>query len=172
MHYQYLNDGGYRDNNQYRKNSFTWLQQWQGIKGLTLSALLHAIDLKAFIPSSLNLYDYENNPSAAAPTWAAVKGNEDYTKWITGINIMYAPELKWVYRGSFFGTFFNSTEVRPFNVLEEDNTSVGMRHRFTYKINTEGHITGGFEYFHENYNFWKNGQIPSIEKLKYAQFLS
>ena len=153
LHYQYLNDGGYRDNNQYRKNSFTWLQQWQGIKGLTLSALLHAIDLKAFIPSSLNLYDYENNPSAAAPTWAAVKGNEDYTKWITGINIMYAPELKWVYRGSFFGTFFNSTEVRPFNVLEEDNTSVGMRHRFTYKINTEGHITGGFEYFHENYNF-------------------
>lgn len=153
LHYQYLNDGGYRDNNHYRKNSITWLQQWQGLKGLTVKALVHAIGLKAFIPSSLNLVDYENNPSAAAPTWAAVMGNEDYTKWITGLNIMYAPKLKWVYRGSFFGTFFNSTEVRPFNVLEEDNTSTGMRHRFTYKINDEGHITGGFEYFHENYNF-------------------
>ncbi len=153
LHYQYLNDGGYRDNNHYRKNSITWLQQWQGLKGLTVKALVHAIGLEAFIPSSLNLVDYENNPSAAAPTWAAVMGNEDYTKWITGLNIMYAPKLKWVYRGSFFGTFFNSTEVRPFNVLEEDNTSTGMRHRFTYKINDEGHITGGFEYFHENYNF-------------------
>ena len=153
LHYQYLNDGGYRDNNHYRKNSFTWLQQWQGLKGLTVKALVHAIGLKAFIPSSLNLYDYENNPSAAAPTWAAVKGNEDYTKWITGLNFMYAPDKKWVYRGSLFGTFFNSTEVRPFNVLVEDNTSLGMRHRFTYKISDQGHITGGFEYFHENYNF-------------------
>lgn len=153
LHYQYLNDGGYRDNNHYRKNSYTWLQQWQGLKGLTVKTLVHAIGLKAFIPSSLNLYDYENNPSAAAPTWAAVMGNEDYSKWITGLNFMYAPEKKWLYRGSLFGTFFNSTEVRPFNVLLEDNTSLGMRHRFTYKINDEGHITGGFEYFHESYNF-------------------
>jgi iron complex outermembrane receptor protein len=153
LHYQYLNDGGYRDNNHYRKNAFTWLQQWQGQKGLTVNTLVHAIDLKAFIPSSLNLYDYEINPSAAAPSWAAVNGNEDYTKWITGINLMYAPEKKWVYRGSFFGTFFNSTEVRPFNVLVEDDSSLGMRHRFTYKLSDQGYITGGFEYFHENYNF-------------------
>ncbi len=153
LHYQYLNDEGYRDNNHYRKNSFTWLQQWQGLKGLTVKTLLHAIGLKAFIPSSLNLYDYENNPSAAAPTWAAVKGNEDYTKWITGLNFMYAPDKKWVYRGSLFGTFFNSTEVRPFNVLIEDNTSLGMRHRYTTKLSEQGSITGGFEYFHENYNF-------------------
>jgi len=160
LHYQYLNDGGYRDNNHYRKNSFSWLQQWQGKKGFSVSSLVHAIGLKAFIPSSLNLYDYENNPSSAAPTWAAVNGNEDYIKWITGINLTYAPEEKWVYKGSFFGTFFNSTEVRPFNVLEEDNSSVGMRHRFTYKINDAGHITGGFEYFNEKYNF---GTFETLE---------
>lgn len=153
LHYQYLNDGGYRDNNHYRRNSLTWMQQWRGQKGLTINTFMHAIGLKAFIPSSLNLNDYENNPSAAAPTWAAVKGNEDYTKWITGMNLIYAPAQGWVYRGSFFGTFFNSEEVRPFNVLHEDNISAGMRHRFTLPVKDKGHITMGMEYFNEQYAF-------------------
>ncbi|HSF89767.1 MAG TPA: TonB-dependent receptor, partial [Saprospiraceae bacterium] len=153
LHYQYLNDAGYRDNNHYRRNSLTWMQQWRGVKGLTINTFVHAIGLKAFIPSSLNLNDYENNPSAAAPTWAAVKGNEDYTKWITGLNLIYAPVKGWVYRGSFFGTFFNSKEVRPFNVLHEDNISAGMRHRFTLPVKDQGHVTMGMEFFNEQYAF-------------------
>lgn len=153
LHYQYLNDAGYRDNNHYRRNSLTWMQQWRGEKGLAINTFVHAIGLKAFIPSSLNLNDYENNPSSAAPTWAAVKGNEDYTKWITGLNLIYAPAQGWVYRGSFFGTFFNSEEVRPFNVLHEDNISAGMRHRFTLPVRDNGHITIGMEYFNEDYAF-------------------
>lgn len=131
----------------------TWLQQWRGEKGVTLNAFVHGIGLKAFIPSSLNLYDYENNPSAAAPAWAGVMGNEDYTKWITGLNIIYAPSGGWVYRGSVFGTFFNSDEVRPFNVLDENNRSAGMRHRFTLKVKDTGHVTLGMEYFNEHYGF-------------------
>lgn len=153
LHYQYLNDAGFRDNNHYRRNSLTWMQQWRGEKGLTINSFVHAIGLKAFIPSSLNLNDYENNPSSAAPTWAAVNGNEDYTKWITGLNLSYAPTQGWVYRGSFFGTFFNSEEVRPFNVLHEDNVSAGMRHRFTLPVKDKGHITIGMEYFNEHYAF-------------------
>jgi iron complex outermembrane receptor protein len=153
LHYQYLNDAGYRDNNHYRKNSLTWMQQWRGEKGLTINSFVHAIGLKAFIPSSLNLNDYQNNPSAAAPTWDAVDGNEDYTKWITGLNLIYAPAQGWVYRGSFFGTFFDSEEVRPFNVLYEDNISTGMRHRFTLPVKKAGHVTLGMEYFNEQYAF-------------------
>jgi iron complex outermembrane receptor protein len=153
LHYQYLNDAGYRDNNHYRKNSFTWMQQWRGEKGLTLNSFVHAIGLKAFIPSSLTLQDYQNNPSAAAPTWGAVMGNEDYTKWITGLNAIYAPAAGWVYRGSVFGTFFDSDEVRPFNVLEENSTSAGMRHRFTFQVKEAGHITMGMEFFNEDYTF-------------------
>ncbi len=153
LHYQYLNDSGFRDNNHYRKNSFTWMQQWRGEKGLTLNSFIHGIGLKAFIPSSLNLNDFENNPSSAAPTWAAVMGNEDYTKWITGLNAIYAPSAGWVYRGSVFGTFFDSDEVRPFNVLEENSISTGMRHRFTLKVKDAGHITMGLEYFNEHYAF-------------------
>lgn len=153
LHYQFLNDEGYRDNNQYQKNSFTWIQHWKGSKGLSIKGIVHAIALKAFIPSSLNLEDYENNPSAAAPTWDAVMGNEDYSKWITGINLIYAPERGLVYKGSFFGTFFDSDEVRPFNVLQEHNTSAGMRHRVTFKIKEAGHVTAGIEYFNEQYAF-------------------
>ena len=173
LYYQFLNDGGYRDNNQYRKNSLTWLQQWRGQKGITLNAFVHGIGLKAFIPSSINLYDYENNPSAAAPAWAAVMGNEDYTKWITGLNILYAPSKGWVYRGSVFGTFFNSDEVRPFNVLEENNTSAGMRHRFTLKVKDTGHVTLGMEYFNEHYVFSTyetlEGGLPGMQLTDEAE---
>lgn len=153
LHYQYLNDAGYRDNNHYRRNALTWMQQWRGENGLAINTFVHAIGLKAFIPSSLNLNDFENNPSVAAPTWAAVHGNEDYKKWITGMNLIYAPAQGWVYSGSFFGTFFNAEEVRPFNVLHEDNISGGMRHRFTLPIKKDGHVTIGMEYFKEQYAF-------------------
>jgi len=153
LHYQYINDEGFRDNNQYKKNSFTWIQHWRGKKGLSVKAIVHAIGLKAFIPSSLNLEDYENNPSAAAATWDAVMGNEDYSKWITGLNIVYAPEKGLVYKGSLFGTFFDSDEVRPFNVLDEHNTTAGMRHRVSFKIKDAGHITAGMEYFNEHYAY-------------------
>ena len=54
---------------------------------------------------------------------------------------------------SFFGTFFNSEEVRPFNVLHEDNISAGMRNRFTLPVRDNGHITIGMEYFNEDYAF-------------------
>lgn len=151
LQYQYLNDGGYRDNNHYRKNSLTWMQQWRGTRGLTINALVLAIGLKAFIPSSLNLNDYENNPATAAPAWSAVMGNEDYTKWITGLNVSYAPAAGWVYKGSVFGHFFNGDEVRPFNVLRQHNSATGMRHRFTLQIKNAGNITMGLEYFNEHY---------------------
>ena len=173
LYYQYLYDEGYRDNNQYRKNSLTWLQQWRGQKGVTLNAFVHGIGLKAFIPSSINQYDYENNPSVAAPAWAAVMGNEDYTKWITGLNILYAPSAGWVYRGSVFGTFFNSDEVRPFNVLEESNTSAGMRHRLTIKVKDTGHVTLGMEYFNEHYVFSTyetlEGGLPGVQLTDEAE---
>jgi iron complex outermembrane receptor protein len=153
FHYQYINDDGYRDNNEYRKNSVSWIQQWRGEKGLTIHTLVHAIGLEAFIPSSITLDDYENNPSIAAPTWDAVMGHEENTKWITGVNATYAATKGWVYKGSVFGTFFNADEVRPFNVLEEKNISTGMRHRVSFNIKETAHITAGFEYFKEDYIF-------------------
>ncbi len=154
IHYQYLHDSGYRDNNDYRKHSFSWLQQWGGReKGYSISSFFHAIDLKAFIPSSINENDYENSPYSAAPAWGAVKANEDYRKYIGGIHLKFSNSAHWAYNGALFGTFFDSDEVRPFNVLNEGNTSYGMRHRVTYNIRKTSHLHLGIEFFKEEYSF-------------------
>ena len=166
LHYQFLHDGGYRDNNDYRKHSMTWSQQW-ATKNFSVKTFLHGLDLVAFIPSSLNVTDYENRPSAAAPAWGAVRGNEDYTKWITGVNAVYSGSDKWVYQAAVFGTFFHSDEVRPFNVLNESNDSYGTRHRFTVHVKQSGHVNAGIEYLHENVEFSTfetlDGGTPGIQ---------
>ncbi len=167
FHYQFLHDGGYRENNDYKKHSFTWMQQWMKSSKLTLGSFLHGIDLKAFIPSSINETAYNNTPSVAAPTWGAIKGNEDYTKWITGINLIYAHSKFLVYKGALFGTSFNSDEVRPFNVLDEGNTTYGMRHRISFNLKSKGHISIGMEYLRDKYRFstfqtLQNGQAGAM----------
>lgn len=153
LHYQYLTDDGYRQNNMYKKHSMTWMQHWSSKENIRVNTFVHGIDLKAFIPSSINEFDFNNNPSAAAPTWNVVKGNEDYTKWITGLNVNFFLSPKWNYRGALFATFFNSDEVRPFNVLEESNISYGMRHRVSFKAWSRSHFNFGVEYFKEDYAF-------------------
>lgn len=152
LHYQYLNDDGYRENNSYRKYSMTWIQQWRNTRGWSLQSFLHTIALKAYIPSSITLSAYETEPESAAPTWAMVQGNEDYTKWISGLTMSYTSPKNLVYRGSVFGTWFSSDEVRPFNVLEESNGSYGTRHRLAWQVHRNGYITAGAEFYGERYN--------------------
>lgn len=152
LQYQYLNDDGYRENNGYNRHSMTWLQQWKGNKGWSLQSFLHAIALKAFIPSSLSIEDYKTKPESAAPAWAMVNGNEDYAKWIAGLTVGYASSKNLIYRGAVFGTWFGSDEVRPFNVLDEQNTAYGTRHRLAWRVHRSGHLTTGFEYYREKYD--------------------
>jgi iron complex outermembrane receptor protein len=151
LHYQYLNDDGYRNNNEYRKYSMTWLQQWRSERW-SLQSFLHGIALKAFIPSSISLADYVSNPQIAAPAWANVRGNEDYTKWISGISAGYDSGKRWLYRGSLFGTWFSSDEVRPFNVLDERNRAYGMRHRLAWQLHSSAHLVAGAELYREQYD--------------------
>lgn len=154
FHYQWLHDSGYRGNNDYRKHSLTWMQQWMGgQQDFSISSFLHSIDLKAFIPSSLNESDYKNKPESPAPAWGAIKANEDYRKYIGGISLKFTNSALWVYNGAFYGTFFDSDEVRPFNVLNENNTAYGMRHRVTMNIRETSHISLGVEFFKEEYKF-------------------
>lgn len=153
LSYQYLNDEGYRDNNLYRKQTVTLKQQYLGFNNWTLKLIVLGIDLKAFIPSSLNLSDFETNPSSAAPTWDAVMGNEDYAKWITGLNAVYTSPKGWIYNGSVFGTFFSLDEVRPFNVLTQNNSVTGTRQRLTFGLSESSHLTTGIEYFDERSKF-------------------
>lgn len=150
IHYQGLSDDGFRANNNYDRHSATWIQQWLPGK-FQVKAIIHAIDLKAFIPSSLHVDHFNASPWIAAPNWAAVSGNEDYVKWISGLSMQYTFHRDLLYRANIFYNNFRSDEVRPFNVLEESNRSFGSRQRLIWTANPHLMITTGFEYFRERY---------------------
>ncbi|MDQ3017491.1 MAG: TonB-dependent receptor plug domain-containing protein [Bacteroidota bacterium] len=153
LFYQYLDDDGYRENNHYRKHSFTWMQKWVPGNTVEVSSFLHAIDLKAYLPSSINQTMFNENPEKAAPQWIKYRGNEDYTKWIGGLNVMWIPGPAMVYKATVFTNIFNSVEVRPFNVLDEGSDGFGTRHRFQLEYARWGHLNVGIEYFRERAHF-------------------
>ena len=151
LHGQFAKSDGYRENNNYQKLSGTWMQQIKISNKLQLSTFAHLIQLKAEIPSSLNLSDFINTPEKAASNWAAVNGNEDYLKGIFGFTLKYLINHQLTYQGTFFGNYFNSEEVRPFNVLTEKNISIGTRQKIVHSLNSDDYLSVGFELINENY---------------------
>ena len=150
-----LNDG-YRDNNEYRRNSLAAGGQYFLSENTTLSFLANWIALKAFIPSSIDSITFANDPSAAAPNWAAVKGYEDYQKGLFGLNLHHESKTSLSNSTSLFTSFRNAEEVRPFNNIDEDNKAYGMRTNFRYHFPEEKILikfSFGAEFFSELYQW-------------------
>lgn len=147
---------GYRDNNEYRRNSLSAGGQFYLNEKTTLSFLANWIALKAFIPSSIDSITFARDPSAAAPNWAAVKGYEDYQKGLFGLSIQHNFNSELSNSTSLFTSFRNAEEVRPFNNLEENNKAYGIRTNFRYHF-SEGNILNKFsfgaEFFSELYQW-------------------
>ncbi len=153
LFYQYLHDGGYRQNNDYKKHSFTWMQRWSPNEKMVLTSFLHGIDLKAFLPSSINRTMFDETPEKAAPAWIGINANEDYQKWISGINFTWMLKSNLAYKATVFANLFRSDEVRPFNVLDEGSKSLGTRQHLSFAFASWGHVNIGMEYFNERADF-------------------
>ena len=121
---------GYRDNNETRRKTLTFSSNHYLNENNRIVAIGNLIDLRAEIPSSLNEEDYLNNPEKAAFTWGSAQGYEDYTKFLAGLswNHDYGAEASQV--TSLFGSWHDSYEARPFNILEEETRGAGIRSRF------------------------------------------
>ena len=121
---------GYRDNNETRRKTLTFSSNHYLNENNRIVAIGNLIDLRAEIPSSLNEEDYLNNPEKAAFTWGSAQGYEDYTKFLAGLswNHDYGAEASQV--TSLFGSWQDSYEARPFNILEEETRGAGIRSRF------------------------------------------
>ncbi|HMQ60645.1 MAG TPA: TonB-dependent receptor plug domain-containing protein [Flavilitoribacter sp.] len=134
---------GYRANNRYDRTSLllagTVGQQDsfdetndRAIETKRLDYLLYGQHIRANIPSSLTLADFKAKPETAAANWAAVKGGEDAytftggltrkTAWLSGPKAAEMRTLTTVY-----GQLRTNDEVRPFNVLRENNLGGGVR---------------------------------------------
>lgn len=154
--YSNTHKDGYRENNELNRQTFSMSSNHYLNEFNNLVVIANLIDLKAFIPSSLNQDDYINNPETAAFTWGRSQGFEDYTKLLLGLSWQhdYKSGIKQV--SSIFGSVLNSYEARPFNILDQNTNGFGIRSRIINSnkvFKKELQWTTGFEFFNDLNNF-------------------
>lgn len=154
--YSNTHSNGYRENNEYSRQTFTLNTNHFLNKTNELSFLASYVDLKAFIPSSIDNTDYLNNPELAAFTWKQSQGFEDSKRGVFGIswNHDYHSNLK--HTSSIFTSFKNAYEPRPFNILKENTFAIGIRSRLLGKsrlFSKNINWTFGGELFRDTYKY-------------------
>ena len=154
--YTHLQNDGFRANSAYDRKSFN-LQGNQKIntKG-TLSFIGIFTRLKAFIPSSVNEKTYNEHPEKAAANWEAAQGYESYDKLLMGIGYNHHLSQKWSFTASIFSNLKTGEEARPFDIIEEDNASIGVRATINYKdhlFSLPFEVSLGTEVLLDNYTF-------------------
>lgn len=132
--YSNTKSDGFRENNKLQKNIFSIASNHFVGENDKLSILANYIDLKAFIPSSINEETYKNNPEAASSNWKNAKGYEDYKRGLFGLSWQHDYSNKSFQHTSVFTSFLDSYEPRPFNILQEKTNAIGFRTRFASEI--------------------------------------
>ena len=151
FNFEKIKSDGYRDNNSYNNNRFFTSINYEINDYFSLEFINFFNTADAFIPSSLSLENFQNNPSSAAFTWGNVQGGEDYNRSLSGITFNLKRN-KYKSITTFFYKTFDNDEKRPFNYLIEDSDSFGFRHIGQLSI-TPFDLSYGFEYSNENYLF-------------------
>lgn len=148
--YSNTHSDGYRDNNEYDRQTITINSNHFFSRKNDLTMLASFVDLKGFIPSSINETDYLNNPQLAAFTWAQSKGFEDSKRGILGLswNHQYTKNTKQI--TSIFTSFKEAYEPRPFDILSENTAAVGLRSRIIGNLKKFNWTLGG-EFFKDSY---------------------
>jgi len=145
---------GYRDNNQYNRQTFTLATNHYVDAKNELSIIASYVDLKAFIPSSVNESTFLNSPTDAAFTWGKSKGFEKSKRGLLGVTWSHDYHQKLKQITSVFGSFREGYEPRPFNVLEEHTMAYGMRSRLLGTVQmfeNPLNFTIGGDYFKDHY---------------------
>ncbi|MDO1500062.1 TonB-dependent receptor [Winogradskyella maritima] len=152
--YSSTKSDGYRDNNDYNRQTINLFSDHYFNDNNQISVLASYVDLKAFIPSSLSLDDFQNDPTKPAFTWGQAQGFEDSQRFIIGANWTHNYKSNLKHITSVFGSTREAYEPRPFNILEENTNGFGLRSRLLGKLNfekTKLQYTLGGEYFKDNY---------------------
>ncbi|MES2487929.1 MAG: TonB-dependent receptor [Bacteroidota bacterium] len=154
LSYHNLNTDGWRNNSAYRREGITLAGDVFRTDTGTLTYFGNYTYLKAFIPSSVNLDTYTNNPQAAAPTWAASKGFERYKSWMGGLAYDWKVTDFLSNSTSLFASSKQNYEPRPFDILTQDNMAWGARTQFkgSFDIGAKQvNFIAGAEYFNDGF---------------------
>lgn len=177
---------GYRDNNEYDRNTVTLSSNVNLGEKNTLAILGSFVQLKAGIPSSLNQSTFDTNPKQAAFTWGQAQGFEDLDYGILGVTWKHQYSEKISHKTSIFTSFRNNYEPRPFNILKENSTNFGVRssilgtHRLAQKelnwnvggeLFLDSHTNKTFENLYEDFppgtGSIKGNQLSDLDEKRY-----
>ena len=131
--YSQVQSGGYRQNGDYDRISMLGSASLLNKSGNYWSFFFNYTNLKAYIPSSLNEEDFRNDPEKAAFTWNQAAGYESYDKNIFGISYEHHFSANLKNQTSVFYNSRDGYEPRPFDILDENRSSVGVRTKFNYQ---------------------------------------
>ena len=157
--YSNTHNDGYRDNNNYDRHTYTITTNHFLSKKDELSFLGSFVNLKAFIPSSINETAFNENPESAAFTWRQAKGFEDSKRGVLGVSWNHEYDSNLNQSTSVFTSFRNAYEPRPFNILKEKTFAIGIRTR----------LLGNSKIFDKNLNWTVGGELFK-DNYKYATF--
>lgn len=145
-----LSSEGYRDNNNFKRSSFTGFAQAFSERNSVLSLLINQTSFKGYIPSSLSLADATENPRQAAFIWGNAKGFERYLESLVGLNLKsYHKAIN--LSNSLSIRNKRSIERRPWDLLNNKLSSVQWRTVMSILPNPRNKIDLGFDYMWENY---------------------
>ena len=152
--YHRLATDGYRENSAYNREGITLAGELFRKEKSRLTYFGNHTFLKAFIPSSVDKTSFENNPRAAAFTWKAAKGYEQYTSWLGGLayDWQVAPRLE--NATSVFINHKDNYEPRPFDILTQNTTAWGARTQFSGRFGIgkmKVQALAGAEYFNDGF---------------------
>lgn len=131
--YNHLKQEGYRENADYDRKSFHLNSSIKTSEKSKISILGNFTRLKAYIPSSISLSAFKENPRQAAFTWNSAQGYESYDRLLLGISYQYQFSEKLRQTSSFFTNYKDAYEPRPFDILKQKTYNLGARTRFTYQ---------------------------------------
>lgn len=154
---------GFRENNAYARNTF-YLSGAVPYSSALYSLQVLYTSVNAQIPSSINFETYSNTPSQAASNWLRVAGYEQYNKLgiLFGVQNFMGKRIK--NKLSVGYLFANPYELRPFNILDDKQSSVFINERLYYYIKS-WKFSLNINFLHEHYS-WKTHEIENLQAAK------
>ncbi len=152
--YHRLQSDGWRDNSAYDRESTTLAGHiWRGNSG-KLTYMGNYTRLTSYLPSSIDRTTFDQNPKAAASSWAAAKGYKKYESVLGGLGYDGTINDRWRYGTAVFANYKDNDEPRPFDILGQYTFGYGARAQLSgqVRIGTLASVVHvGLEYFGDAY---------------------
>ena len=130
LQYGHLETDGYRQNSNFDRDGVLLNTSYQINAKNRIGLLVNHIDYTAQIPSSLGATAFAEDPQQATFTWRVSQGYETNACTLAGLNYKHRFSDRLENSTSFFYTYLDKEEARPFGYLDEITKGFGFRTRF------------------------------------------